>query len=94
LLPELEAETLIADKAFDADPFDADQRVLAPLAEAGKAAVIPPVPNPNDTARLRQRPLQGQASDRELLRQAQAVPGDGHPLPRYTTFFGKSFIEL
>src|SRR4051794_38705737 len=37
LLPELEAETLIADKAFDTD-----QRVLEPLAEAGKAAVIPP----------------------------------------------------
>jgi transposase len=37
LLPALEAETLIADKAFDAD-----QRVLEPLAEAGKTAVIPP----------------------------------------------------
>src|SRR5215213_8808184 len=37
LLPELEAETLIADKAFDAD-----QRVLEPLAKAGKTAVIPP----------------------------------------------------
>jgi IS5 family transposase len=37
LLPELEAETLIADKAFDAD-----ERVLEPLAEAGKTAVIPP----------------------------------------------------
>jgi transposase len=37
LLPELEAETLIADKAFDAD-----QRVREPLAEAGKTAVIPP----------------------------------------------------
>jgi len=37
LLPELEAEALIADKAFDAD-----QRVLEPLAEAGKTAVIPP----------------------------------------------------
>ena len=36
LLPDLEAETLIADKAFDAD-----QRVLEPLAEAGKTAVIP-----------------------------------------------------
>src|SRR4029434_2592933 len=36
-LPELEAETLIADKAFDAD-----ERVLEPLAEAGKTAVIPP----------------------------------------------------
>jgi len=37
LLPELEAETLMADKAFDAD-----ERVLEPLAEAGKTAVIPP----------------------------------------------------
>ena len=37
MLPELEAETLIADKAFDAD-----QRVLEPLADAGKTAVIPP----------------------------------------------------
>jgi transposase len=37
LLPALEAETLIADKAFDAD-----QRVREPLAEAGKTVVIPP----------------------------------------------------
>ena len=37
LLPAMEAETLIADKAFDADT-----RVLEPLAQAGKAAVIPP----------------------------------------------------
>ena len=36
LLPSMEAETLIADKAFDAD-----ERVLAPLAAAGKSAVIP-----------------------------------------------------
>ena len=37
LLPDLQADTLIADKAFDAD-----ERVLTPLAAAGKAAVIPP----------------------------------------------------
>jgi transposase len=37
LLPTMEAELLIADKAFDAD-----RRVLAPLAAAGKSAVIPP----------------------------------------------------
>ena len=37
LLPMLEAETRIADKAVDAD-----QRGLEPLAEAGKTAVIPP----------------------------------------------------
>jgi transposase len=37
LLPAMEADLLIADKAFDADG-----RVLAPLAAVGKRAVIPP----------------------------------------------------
>ncbi len=37
MLPGMEAEALIADRAFDADA-----RVLEPLAAAGKAAVIPP----------------------------------------------------
>jgi len=36
LLPSMQADVLIADKAFDADA-----RVLAPLAAAGKIAVIP-----------------------------------------------------
>src|SRR3954463_9063267 len=36
LLPSMEADQLIADKAFDAD-----ERVRAPLARAGKTAVIP-----------------------------------------------------
>ena len=36
----MEADTLIADKAFDAD-----LRVLQPLAVAGKTAVIPPRTN-------------------------------------------------
>ena len=40
LLPTMEADTLIADKAFDADA-----RVLEPLAAAGKTAVIPPRTN-------------------------------------------------
>ena len=40
LLPTMEADTLIADKAFDADI-----RVLEPLAAAGKTAVIPPRAN-------------------------------------------------
>ena len=40
LLPTLQADTLIADKAYDAD-----KRVLEPLAGAGKAAVIPPKAN-------------------------------------------------
>jgi len=37
LLPEVVAETLIADKSYDAEA-----RVLAPLRAAGKVAVIPP----------------------------------------------------
>src|SRR5262245_46261450 len=40
LLPQMAADTLIADKAFDADA-----RVREPLAAAGKSAVIPPRPN-------------------------------------------------
>jgi len=40
LLPHMQATTLIADKAFDAD-----ERVLKPLAAAGKEAVIPPKAN-------------------------------------------------
>jgi transposase len=35
-LPDIEADALIADKAFDAD-----ERVIQPLAAAGKTAVIP-----------------------------------------------------
>ena len=39
-MPTMEADTLIADKAFDADA-----RVLEPLAAAGKTVVIPPRTN-------------------------------------------------
>jgi transposase len=40
LLPDMQAEMLIADKAFDAD-----ERVIEPLAAAGKTVVIPPRSN-------------------------------------------------
>ena len=40
LLPAMAADTLLADKAFDAD-----ERVLHVLAAAGKTAVIPPKAN-------------------------------------------------
>ncbi len=40
LLPDMQAGTLIADKAFDAD-----ERVLGVLAASGKTAVIPPKAN-------------------------------------------------
>jgi transposase len=39
-LPDMQAEALIADKAFDAD-----KRVIEPLTAAGKTVVIPPKPN-------------------------------------------------
>ena len=40
MLPQIESDTVIGDKGFDAD-----ERVLAPLAQAGKTAVIPPKAN-------------------------------------------------
>jgi transposase len=40
LLPDLQADALIGDKAFDAD-----ERVRQPLAAAGRTAVIPPKAN-------------------------------------------------
>ena len=40
LLPEMEADVSIADKAYDADA-----RVLEPLEKLGKSAVIPPKAN-------------------------------------------------
>jgi transposase len=36
LLPDIQAETIIADKAYDAD-----ERVIQPLLKAGKSLVIP-----------------------------------------------------
>jgi transposase len=40
LLPQMAADTLLADNAFDAD-----KRVIEPLLAAGKTAVIPPKSN-------------------------------------------------
>ncbi len=40
LLPHMQADTLLADKAFDAD-----ERVIKPLLAAGKTVVIPPKSN-------------------------------------------------
>jgi transposase len=51
LLPQLRARTVIADKGFDAEA-----RVLTPLREAGKRAVIP----------ARAKRLQPRSYDREL----------------------------
>jgi transposase len=51
LLPAMEAAILIADKAFDAG-----ERVIEPLAKAGRTAVIPPKAN-RKTARNYDRDL-------------------------------------
>jgi transposase len=57
LLPDLAATALIADKAFDAEA-----RVLRPLEEAGRTAVIPPKgnrkePRPHDKELYKARHL-------------------------------------
>ena len=58
LLPQMTANLLIADRAFDAD-----SRVLDRLAAAGKSAVIPPRPN-------RSTPRQ---FDRELYKERHLI---------------------
>jgi transposase len=62
LLPQMAADLLIADRAFDAD-----KRVLQPLAAAGKSAVIPPRPNRVAPPSIRPGTLQGAPPDREFL---------------------------
>ena len=47
LLPDLQADTLIADKAYDAD-----KRVIEPLAAAGKKVVIPSKANRKQKRKL------------------------------------------
>jgi transposase len=58
LLPHMTANLLIADRAFNAD-----RRILDPLAAAGKSAVIPPRPN---RSTLRQ-------FDRELYKERHLI---------------------
>ena len=75
LLPQLKADALLADKAFDAD-----KRVIEPLQAAGKTPVIPSVPG-RSIRRAYDRDLYKAAPPhRELLLQAQAVPRHRHPL--------------
>jgi hypothetical protein len=74
LLPDMQADTLIADKAFDAD-----ERVIKPLAAAGKAC--DPVEGQSAIASgVRSRSLQGAPPDPELLRQTQTIPRHRHSL--------------
>ena len=58
LLPQMQADALIADRAFDAT-----ERVIEPLQAAGKTPVIPPVPG-----RKTPRPY-----DRELFKERHLI---------------------
>ena len=51
LLPQMQADTLLADKAFDAD-----ERVIEPLLAAGKEFVIPPNSNRKSFGSIEDRP--------------------------------------
>jgi transposase len=75
LLPQMAADVLIADKAFDAD-----DRVIQPLAAAGKSAVIPPRRSRLTPRDFDQEPLQSATPGRKFLRQTQAVLRHRHPL--------------
>jgi hypothetical protein len=74
LLPQMTANLLIADCAFDAD-----RRVLDPLAAAGKSAVIPL----DQTAWRRANSIENatkSATSSRISSATQAVPGDRNPL--------------
>jgi transposase len=75
LLPQMAAEVLIANKAYDAD-----ERVLKPLANTGKSAVIPPSAKSNSAPPVRRGALSGTPPDREFLLQTQTVPRHRHAL--------------
>ena len=73
LLPQIEADMVLADKGFDAD-----ERVPIPLQIAGKVAVIPPnrkAPGNYDLELYKARHL-----TRELLRKTQAFSRHRHTL--------------
>jgi hypothetical protein len=66
LVPGMEAEALLADKAYDAD-----KRVIEPLEAVGKIAVIRPKKNRKSP---RTYDKAWYSFDRELLLLGQAVP--------------------
>ena len=73
LLPGLAADALIADKAFDAE-----ERVLKPLAEAGKRAVIPSKGNRKESRPYDRDLYKARHLIENFFRQAEAVPGHCH----------------
>jgi hypothetical protein len=66
----MQADTLLADKAFDAD-----QRVIQPLLAAGKTAVIPPKRN------RRPRVLSTRTSTRPVISSKTSTAGSSNSAP-------------
>jgi hypothetical protein len=75
LLPQTTADLLIADKAFDAD-----LRVLQPLAAARQVGRHPTQAAPLGATRFRLGTLERARADREFLLQTQTVPRHCHAL--------------
>jgi len=75
LLPDMTAETLLADKAFDAD-----ERVIEPLLARGKSFVIPPKSNRKVQRDFDKDAYKARHPHREFLLQAQAIPRHRHSL--------------
>ncbi len=75
LLPGLVADTVLADKAYDAD-----ERVIAPLEAQGKTVVIPPKRNRKHQREYDKEFYKARHLLIELLCQAQAVSSDCDPI--------------
>jgi len=75
LLPQIEADIVLAYKGFDAD-----ERVPIPLQRAGKVAVIPPKANRKAPRNYDGELYKARRLTRELLRQTQAFSRHRHTL--------------
>ena len=71
LLPMVEAEALLGDKAYDAQ-----ERVIGPLTHRGIEVVIPPKKNRKEQGNYDQRLVQSTSSDRKYISQTQTVSSD------------------
>ena len=75
LVPQLESDALLADKAYDAE-----DRVLALLAKAGKKAVIPQKKNRKKHRSYDKSLYQSSASNRKLLCKIETVQSNSNEI--------------
>jgi transposase len=88
LLPEMEAGTLIADKAFDAD-----ERVIAPRAAAGKKTVIPPKANRKSPPRYDRNIYKERHLIENFSRHSSGIAPSRHVTIKPRTTFWRPFIS-